>query len=238
MTQPQTLTKPCNSHAISLQAKQPQRYTWGEELANSISHGIGAALGVAALSILVTLASLRGDAWRVVSFSIYGTTLILLYLASTFYHAFQGDRAKRIFRLLDHASIFLLIAGTYTPFTLVTIRGPWGWTLFGLIWGFAVVGIALTMLTLNWSKIASACIYVPMGWLILIAIKPLAAALPVAGLVWLALGGFMYTFGVLFYVWKKLPYHHAVWHLFVLAGSICHFFAILFYVLPMTVGPK
>jgi hemolysin III len=213
--------------------KAPESYSPGEEIANSVTHGIGVALAIAALSILVTLAGLYGDAWRVVSFSIYGATLILLYLASTLYHAFRSPRLKRFFKGLDHAAIFLLIAGTYTPFTLVTLRGPWGWTLFGLIWGFALAGIIFETLYLGRFKRLVVGFYIVMGWLVVIAIKPLLDALPVPGMVWLAAGGISYTFGVTFYSWKRLPFNHAIWHLFVLGGSVCHFFAILFYVLPM-----
>jgi len=210
-----------------------KRYTLGEEIANSVTHGVGAALGVAALSILVTLAALQGDAWRVVSFSVYGATLVLLYLFSTLYHSFQSEKVKRIFRIFDHAAIYLLIAGSYTPFTLVSLRGAWGWTLFGLIWGLAVVGIIHTIFFIDRFKALSAIVYIGMGWLIVIAFKPIVAAVPFGGIVWMLIGGLAYTLGVVFYAWKKLPYNHAIWHLFVLGGSISHFFGILFYVLPM-----
>ena len=208
-------------------------YSLGEEIANGVTHGIGAALSVAALSILVTFAGLKGDAWRVVSFSIYGATLVLLYLTSTFYHSFQSPRVKGVFRTLDHSAIFLLIAGTYTPFTLVSLRGPWGWSLFGLVWGLAIAGILLEVFFKGRSKVLALSLYIGMGWLVLIGVKPLVQALPAAGIVWLALGGFAYTFGVVFYVLKRIPFNHAVWHLFVLAGSVCHFFSILLYVLPV-----
>ena len=213
--------------------QDPFRYPLGEEIASSVIHGIGAALSVAALAILVTLAGLFGDAWRVVSFAVYGSSLILLYLASTFYHSFQSPRLKRIFRFCDHAAIFILIAGSYTPFMLVSIRGAWGWTVFGVIWGLAVIGIGVTAFVMNSSKRVTAIIYIAMGWLIVIALKPLAAALPAGGLFWLSLGGVCYTAGTLFYMWRRLPYNHAVWHVFVLGGSIFHFFAVLWYVLPM-----
>lgn len=208
-------------------------YTAGEEIASSITHGIGAALSIAALVILVVLAATRGDAWRVVSFSIYGTTLILLYLASTLYHAIRHPGAKRVFRILDHSSIFLLIAGTYTPFLLVPLRGGWGWSLFGVVWGLAVVGIVFKSIFIERMKKLSVVVYVAMGWMILIALKPLLACLPKSGLAWLAGGGLLYSGGVIFYAMKSVKYTHAVWHLFVLGGSICHFFAILLYVLPM-----
>jgi hemolysin III len=208
------------------------RYSFQEELVNSITHGIGAGLSVAALSVLVTFAGLLGDPWRVVSFSIYGTTLILLYLASTMYHSFRSPRLKSAFHVLDHAAIFLLIAGSYTPFTLVTLRGTWGWTLFVLIWTLALGGVLLKVFFMNRFTGLSVALYVGMGWLVMIAMKPLLAALPLGGVIWLAAGGGAYTLGVVFYLWKALPYNHAIWHLFVLAGSACHFCSILFYVLP------
>jgi hemolysin III len=203
-----------------------------EEIANSVGHGIGTALSVAAIVLLVVFAATRGDAWRVVSLSIYGTTLFLLYLASTLYHAVPGERAKRVFRIMDHSAIFLLIAGTYTPVALVTLRGPWGWTLFGLIWGMALAGIVSKVFLIDRLRWVSVVFYVGMGWLVVIAIGPLVRAAPPGLMMWLGIGGACYTLGVVFYVWKRLPYHHAVWHLFVLAGSICHFFGMLFYVAP------
>jgi len=210
-----------------------KKQTLTEEIANSITHGLGAALGVAALSVLVTLAAVRGDAWRIVSFSIYGTTLIILYLASTLYHSFQHPRVKSFFQYLDHCAIYLLIAGTYTPFALVTLRGGWGWTIFGLIWGLALTGIVLTVFFMNRWKAAFIILYVSMGWLVVIAVKPLLAIMPTGGLIWMLIGGLSYSLGVIFYAWKRLPFNHVIWHLFVLGGSIGHFFGILFYVLPM-----
>lgn len=208
------------------------RYNQTEEMASSIIHGLGAGLAVAALALLVSLAGKIGDPWKVVSFSIYGGTLIMLYLSSTLYHAFQNPRIKRIFRHLDHCSIYLLIAGTYTPFTLISLRGKWGWTLFVLIWGLAIAGIVMTTVLMDRSRVLGGLIYIGMGWLAIVAIKPLVQSIPAAGMFWLVAGGLAYTFGVVFYVWKKLPYNHAVWHLFVLAGSACHFVAIYRYVLP------
>ena len=208
-------------------------YTFGEELANSITHGLGIALSVAGLVILVVLSAIHGNAWHVVSCAIYGATMILLYTASTLYHSFQNPNVKRIMRVLDHSSIYLLIAGTYTPFTLVTLHGPWGWSLFGVVWGLAMAGIAFKVyFTGRFPKI-STIIYVGMGWIAVIAIKPLMDILPTGGLIFLFGGGLSYTFGVIFYVWHKLPYHHAVWHLFVLGGTVLHFFGILFYVVPV-----
>ena len=209
------------------------KYTFGEELANSITHGLGVALSVAGLVILVVLSAFHGNAWHVVSCAIYGTTMILLYTASTLYHSFQNPNIKRVMRVLDHSSIYLLIAGTYTPFTLVTLHGPWGWSLFGVVWGLALAGIAFKVyFTGRFPKI-STIIYVGMGWIAVIAIKPLIDILPTGGLIFLFGGGLSYTFGVIFYVWHKLPYHHAVWHLFVLGGTVLHFFAILLYVVPV-----
>lgn len=203
-----------------------------EELANSITHAIGVALSLAALVILVVYAAMQGDGWKVVSFSIYGTTLVLLYTASTLYHSFSSERARHYLKIFDHSAIYLLIAGTYTPFLLVMIRGAWGWTLFGIIWGLAIVGIIFKLFFVHRFNVVSTIIYLLMGWLILIAFRPLITYVPENGLYWLLAGGLSYSFGVIFYLWKRIPYHHAIWHLFVLGGSICHFFAVLFYVLP------
>jgi hemolysin III len=167
-----------------------------------------------------------------VSFSIYGATLVILYISSTLYHSFRSPRVKHIFRIFDHAAIYLLIAGTYTPFLLITIRGPWGWSLFGVAWGIAILGVVQASLALDKLKIFSLIAYLALGWLIVIVFKPLVANLPLGGLAWLIGGGLFYTVGVIFYVGKRIPFNHAVWHLFVLGGSISHFFAMLFYVLP------
>lgn len=210
------------------------QYSLNEEIANGITHGIGIILAIAALGVLTAFAGIYGNAWHMVSVSVYGTTLILLYTASTLYHSIQNPRAKRIFQLLDHSAIFLLIAGTYTPFTLVNLRGPWGWGLFGVIWGLAVLGVVLNLsLSRRWRS-ASLLLYIGMGWVVVVAIKPLVATVPVNGIVFLFLGGMSYTAGILFYGWKRLKFHHAIWHVFVLTGSILHFFAVLFYVLPLT----
>ncbi|MBL7993893.1 hemolysin III family protein [bacterium] len=209
-----------------------QQYTIGEEIANSITHGIGAALSIAGLVILVVMAALHGDAWHIVSCAIYGASMIMLYTASTLYHSFQNPNIKHAMRILDHSSIYLLIAGTYTPFTLISLRGPWGWSLFGVVWGLALTGIIFKLYFTGRFNKASTIIYVLMGWIAVIAIKPMIDIIPFGGLALLFGGGLSYTLGVIFYVWKKLPYHHAVWHLFVLGGTILHFFAILFFVLP------
>lgn len=207
-------------------------YPPAEEMANRLTHGVGALLGVAGLVLLVVASSLHGDAWHIVSTAIFGTTLVLLYTASTLYHSATGDRARVLLRKFDHAAIFLLIAGTYTPFVLVTLRGAWGWSLFGVVWGLAVAGVALKFWFAGRFRVVSTLIYLAMGWLVMIAIKPLMAALPAGGLGLLVAGGVCYTGGAVFYLWKRLPYHHAIWHVFVLAGSACHWTAVFCYVVP------
>jgi len=202
----------------------------GEEIANSITHGIGAALATAALTILLVFATLKGDTWRVVSFAIYGASLVIMYTSSTLYHAFINKKAKRYFRIMDHSSIFLLIAGTYTPITLLPLRDTaWGWTMFGLIWGMAILGILFKLMFYGKLEKLSVVFYVLMGWLAIIAIKPMLANLPTGLLIWIAIGGLSYTLGIIFYAWTKLPYSHSIWHLFVLGGSISHFFGIFLY---------
>ena len=199
---------------------------------NSISHLVGAVAALVGLVFVVVEAALQGDPWKIVSFSVYGATLFSLYTISTIYHSVQG-RAKRIFRKLDHLSIYWLIAGTYTPFTLVTLRGSgaWGWTIFGIIWGLALVGLALETLPQKGNRVLSVVVYVLMGWLVLVALKPLLAALPMAGFCWLLLGGIFYTGGLVFFFYdEKVRHFHGIWHLFVLAGSISHYLTILFYV--------
>lgn len=204
-----------------------------EEPVNAFTHGIGVLLSVAGLVLLVVLAALDGgSAARVVGVALFGASLVLLYTASTIYHCARCPRVKRVFRRLDHAAIYLLIAGTYTPFTLLNLRGGWGWTLFGLVWGFAAIGIVLKAFYIGRLEILSTGAYIAMGWLVLIAVKPAFESIEPAGLMWLAAGGLSYTFGVVFYALNRLPYNHAIWHLFVLAGSICHFFAVLHYARP------
>ena len=204
--------------------------TASEELANTLTHAVGIACSVAGLVAMVVAAARYGDAWQVTSTAIFGTTLILLYTASTLYHAFRAERAKRILQRFDHAAIFLLIAGTYTPFVLVTLRGPWGWSLFGVTWGLAVIGVMLKCWFTGRFRVLSTVIYLVMGWLILIPIKPLLAALPSGGFAWLLAGGACYSLGTIFYLWKRLPYHHAIWHVWVLAGSVCQWIAVFGYV--------
>ena len=197
---------------------------------NSISHLVGAVAALVGLVIVVVVAARQGDPWKIVSFSVYGATLFSLYAISTLYHSLRG-RAKRIFRKLDHLSIYFLIAGTYTLFTLVTLRGAWGWTIFGIIWGLALVGIGLEALPQKGNRVLSVVVYVLMGWLVLVALEPLLQALPPAGFIWLLLGGIFYTGGLAFYMFdEKVRHFHGVWHLFVLAGSISHYVTILFYV--------
>jgi hemolysin III len=209
-----------------------RQYSLGEEIANAITHGLGVVGSIVALVLLVLFARTYGTLTHVVSVSIYGTTLILLYTASTLYHSLSNTKACRIFKIIDHAAIYLLIAGTYTPFMLVTLRGPWGWWLFGIVWGLALLGVSLEAFWVYRPKWLSGVVYLAMGWLVVVAIKPLVAALPPLGWQLLLAGGLAYTFGVIFYVLKKVPYMHAVWHLWVLAGSACHFFSVLFFVLP------
>lgn len=213
-------------------------YSFGEELANSITHGIGVVLSIAGLSVLTSFASVFGSAWHIVSCAIYGATQILLYTASTLYHSIPHPRAKEILRVFDHSAIYLLIAGTYTPFTLVSLRGPWGWTIFGVVWGIAIIGILLRAWWMRNSLTKQKAIwrtlpYIGMGWIAILAIKPLLEALAPGGLALMFAGGLAYTLGSIFYAWKKLPYNHAIWHVFVMAGSAFHFFAVLFYVIPL-----
>jgi hemolysin III len=207
-------------------------YRAGEEIANGVSHGIGMVLAVAALVVLTVYASALGSTRHIVGCTIYGVTLILLYTASTLYHSIQRPGAKTVLRVFDHSTIFLLIAGTYTPFTLVNLRGPWGWSLFGLIWGLALLGIILQFSLLRRYAFLRVLLYVAMGWVVVVAIKPLMASVPPIGLALLVAGGLAYTGGIGFYVWHRLPYHHAIWHGFVLAGSVLHFFSVFYSVIP------
>jgi hemolysin III len=203
-------------------------YTLGEEIANSISHGIGTLLSIAGLVVMVVLAVTYGDAWHVVSFSIFGASLILLYLASTLYHSLPMPRVKQILQRIDHSAIFVLIAGTYTPFMLVTLRGAMGWSIFGIVWGLALAGILLKIFfSISKYEKISVGLYVFMGWLCVVAAKQFLANVPQISLILLVFGGLSYTIGVIFYVWDRLPYNHAVWHLFVLGGSIFHYFSVL-----------
>ncbi len=200
------------------------------ERTNSITHLIGTGLALAGLVVLVVRASLMGDPWKIVSFSVYGVTLTALYFFSTLYHSIRGT-AKKIFQKIDHSAIYLLIAGTYTPFTLVTLRGAWGWSLFGVVWALALYGIVQDNLHTRGRRIQSIVIYLLMGWLALAAIQPLARALPGAGMALLIAGGIFYTIGVVFFALdRKISYGHEIFHLFVMAGSACHYLTILLYV--------
>jgi len=198
-----------------------------EEIANSITHGIGATLSLAALVILIVYASLYGNAWHIVSFSLFGTTMLLLYVFSTLVHSLPIGKAKKVFEILDHAGIYFFIAGTYTPFLLVALRGALGWTLFGIIWGLAIFGTVFKAFFVDRFVKLSTILYIIIGWLIVVAWKPLVASVSTKGIVFLVIGGVLYSFGAIFYVWKGFKYHHAIWHLFVVAGSIMHFFAVM-----------
>ena len=208
-------------------------YSLREEIVHSAIHGVGILLSIAGLVALLVVARRTGEPGHVVASGIYGLTLFLLYLASTLYHSIPFPRAKRVLRVLDHSAIYLLIAGTYTPVTLISLRGGWGWTLFGLVWGMAVAGIALKIAAIGRLRWLSMVLYLGMGWLVLVALKPLLLAVSSGGVKLLFLGGVCYTVGTVFFGWRRLPYHHAVWHVFVLAGSVFHFFAILLYVVPL-----
>jgi hemolysin III len=210
----------------------PRSFTRGEEIANWVTHGIGLMLSIVAMTLLIVYASLHGDAWHVVSFTVFGLTLMMLYAASTFYHFWQSRRGKAFFRKMDHIAVFLLIAGTYTPLLLTNLRGPWGWTLFGIVWGLCGAGAVFQFIAGGRFRFTSmlACLFI--GWLIVVAVNPLLSLVP-NGALWLLLaGGLCYTGGVVFYRWHRLRYHHAMWHTFVLGGSTCHFLAVLLFLLP------
>ena len=208
--------------------KTYRELTSGEEIINAITHGIGSLLSIAALVVLIIIAGRQGDIWHLVSFSIYGSTLILLYLSSTLYHSFSNPKVKNLFARFDHISIFMLIAGTYTPILLTSMRGIWGWTLFGIIWGLAIVGAVIRSIYLHRFRKLMVAVYLLMGWMFVIAGKQIYLSLPSASITFLVLGGIAYSVGVVFYMWRRLPYAHGIWHLFVLAGSVLHFFAIYF----------
>ncbi len=204
-----------------------------EEVFNSLTCGIGLCLSVAAAVVMIVLASLGGDIWRIVSVSIYGVSLMVLFLFSVLHHGISSSKTKRVLEILDHCAIYVLIAGTYTPFALVTLRGPWGWSLFGIVWTLAFFGILFKVVFSTRFRVFSLAVYLLMGWLIIFALEPLRQHLDSAGIVWLAAGGVIYSAGVIFYAWRKLPFHHTLWHLFVLAGCACHFFSVLLYVIPI-----
>ena len=221
-----------NSSADSPGNSSGGRFTSGEEIANSITHGLGFLLSVAACSVLVVLAAQRGTAWHVTGVAIFGASLVLLYAASTIYHALTHRKAKRVFKFLDYSAIYVLIAGSYTPFTLVTLRGGWGWTLFGLAWGLAIAGAVIEVVTRRRYRAISLAFYLGMGWLLAIAIKPLMNALDTRSLLLLLAGGLAYTGGSALYAKGRFLYHHAIWHVLVLIGSACHFLAVFFTVIP------
>ena len=209
------------------------KYGFLEEIFNSITHGIGAVISIAGFVLLIVFSSIYGNLSHIISCTIFGLTLVLLYTASTLYHSFRKPNLKHVFKILDHSCIYVLIAGTYTPFMLVTIRGTLGWGMFALVWSFTVIGIIFKVFFVHRFKIISTIAYILMGWIIIFAIKPLFQTLPGGGLVLLICGGLAYTLGTVFYAWKRLPFNHTIWHLFVLTGSVCHFLAVMFYVIPL-----
>ena len=210
--------------------KYPKFYTLGEEIANAVTHGIASALAIAAAVVIIVAAAKTRDPWKIVSASIYGFSLILLYTMSTLYHSFPVGKTKSVFRVFDHASIFILIAGSYTPFTLVTLRGPIGWVLFGITWGSAIIGVALNAISVDrFDKLSLVC-YIASGWCVLFTIKPLIETLAFNGLMLLVAGGVMYTIGIIFYKLRH-KYMHSIWHVFVFLGSLFQYFCILFYVI-------
>jgi hemolysin III len=211
---------------------QLPEYTLGEEIANSVTHGIGALLSLIGTAILLYRAVRDGTTLHVISFAVYGSCLFLLHLSSTLYHALRPPRAKRVFRVFDHCSIYLLIAGTYTPFLLLSLWGRWGLTLLIAIWTLAIAGIVFKSLFIGRLQRTSVLLYILMGWMIIVAAREAWIRVPHAAIGFVAAGGLFYTLGVAFYAWKSLPYNHAVWHLFVLGGSVCHYAAILLYLMP------
>ena len=219
--------------SYATQARDPySNQTKQEEVANTVTHGIGTGLAIAGLVLLVVFAGIEGSAMKVISFAVYGTSLVLLYLMSTIYHAVQKNTLKKGLQLMDHASIYLLIAGSYTPIMLVSVKGAWGWSLFGVLWGLAIVGIVLKIRFVGEYEIMSTVIYLIMGWLIVLFSYPILTYLSPMAIAWLFIGGGAYSIGTVFFFMEKLPFHHAIWHLFVLGGSISHFFLFLFHVLP------
>jgi hemolysin III len=215
-----------SSHSRTIRER---RLSLGEEIANSVTHGVALLASLAALPILIVGTASRHDPWQLVGAAIFGATLVILYTASTLYHALPHSAAKRVFRVLDHSAIYLLIAGTYTPFALGALRGLWGWTLLGVVWTLAVLGIvAKTTFGFRFPRL-SATVYLVMGWFAVVAFGPLRTHVGASGLGWLVTGGLCYTVGVVFFAWERLRYGHMVWHLFVTAGSVCHFFAVLWY---------
>lgn len=202
-------------------------FSKGEEIANSITHGIGALLSIAALVLLIVFSSLYGNAWHVVSFTIYGSTMVILYISSTLVHSFPPGKAKDLFEIFDHSSIYFFIAGSYTPFLFILVKGTLGWTLFGIVWGLAIGGAVFKAFFTKRFLFFSTALYVLMGWLIVFAYRPISNNIDPTGWNLLVIGGILYTFGSIFYVWRGFKFHHAIWHLFVIAGTILHFFSVL-----------
>ncbi len=213
--------------------KTVRPFTLGEEIFHSITHGIGSGLSIAGLAILVVLAVLNGDLYQIVSFSIFGATLVILYLSSTIYHGLQQPKVKHLFKIFDHSAIYLVIAGTYTPFLIVGLQGAAGWTLLVVVWAIALIGITFKVLFIERFQIFSVVSYLLMGWLCVFVFREMLVSIPTGGLIWLAAGGVLYTIGVIFYALQKIPYMHAIWHFFVLGGSICHYFAVLLFLAPL-----
>lgn len=215
---------------IKQKSHQPPVYTTGEEIFNSVTHGVGAIFGALGAAYMIVFTALNCDAWAIVSASIYGASLIVLYTMSTLYHALTNKTAKKVFRVFDHSTIFLLIAGTYTPYALVTLHGTMGWIIFGIVWGSAVIGITLNGISVERFKKISLILYIASGWAAILAMKPIIDNLDMSGLLLMLLGGVFYTGGIVFYKLKRIKYFHSIWHIFVLAGSVAHYFSILFYV--------
>ncbi len=211
-----------------------EKFTLGEEIANAVTHGIGALLAISALVLLVVFSSFHGNPWYIVSLTIYGVSLVILYTMSTLYHSFRPGITKNIFEIFDHSSIYILIAGTYTPFELTILRGPLGWTFFGITWGMATAGILFKVFFVKKFVVISTIMYIIMGWLVIFIIRPIIEVLPANGILFLVIGGVLYTAGTIFYVNKKMKFHHMLWHFFVLGGSIFHFLTIFIYLLPLS----
>ncbi|MEH6913464.1 hemolysin III family protein, partial [Priestia megaterium] len=209
-------------------------FTRGEEIANAITHGVGAVLSIVGLTLLIVLSSLEGTPWHVISFTIYGVTMLLLYVSSTLVHSFPEGKVKDLFEIFDHSSIYLFIAGTYTPFLFIAVKGTTGWTLFGIVWGIALAGIVFKAFFVKKFLFISTILYVFMGWMIVFAWDSLTQNIAHQGIVLLVVGGVLYTIGAVFYVWRGFRFHHMIWHMFVLGGTVLHFLAIILYVLPIT----
>lgn len=210
----------------------PRAYNLGEVIANSVTHGVGVIFSSVAFTLLVVFAVLWGTGWSLAGAIVFGTSLVLLYSGSTLYHSMLNPKARHVFKIIDHSAIYLLIAGTYTPLCLGTLHGPWGWSLFGVIWGLAVLGVVFKSIFIHKWAWLSLAVYLLMGWLVVIAIGPLVRAMPLGGLYWLFGGGLFYSLGAGLYAWRKLPYHHALWHLCVVGGTACHFACVLGFVIP------